>query len=135
MLLPHNAIVAVADGEKLSLFRNGGSESELKLEAVDSPKLHATGPGSGGRHHSSSANPDNSRLAEDAYAAAVAGWLNQEVGGEHIQSLFVIAAPKTLGELRLHYSRALKLKLAGELSKDLSGHAATEITAAVMKAR
>jgi protein required for attachment to host cells len=32
--------------------------------------------------------------------------------------LFVIAPPRALGELRLHYSEALKKKLVGELAKE-----------------
>jgi len=46
----------------------------------------------------------------------------------------VIAAPKTLGELRKHWHKALEAKLVGELAKELTGHSVGDIEAAVAKA-
>ena len=60
MMLPHNATVAVVDGETLNLFQNGGDEGALALKAVESPALDIGNAGSGGRHRSSAANPDDS---------------------------------------------------------------------------
>jgi protein required for attachment to host cells len=39
----------------------------------------------------------------------------------------VIAAPRTLGELRKHYHKTLEAKMVGEISKDLTGHAMADI--------
>ena len=39
MMLPNGATVAVADGEKLSLFKNGGHESGVSLSAIPTPDL------------------------------------------------------------------------------------------------
>lgn len=131
MILPNNATVAVADGESLRLFRNGGHEAELRLEALPDPSFEVGDGGSGGRHHSGSDNPDASRLNEDSFAAAAAAWLNKSVLEGRIGSLVVIAAPKTLGELRKHYHKQLQAVLAGELSKDLTGHSVADVEAAL----
>ncbi len=134
MQLPHGATVAVADGEKFVLFRNHGNEATPKLEAVAHPHPGNDKIPSGGRHHSSAANPDDATLVEDGFAAATAHWLNTEVLDGKITSLIVIAAPKTLGELRKHYHKALTAVLHGELAKDLTGHMAAEIETAIANA-
>jgi protein required for attachment to host cells len=135
MLLPHNAMVVVADGAHLKLFRNMGREGELALEEIDAPHLHAGAPSSGGHHISNSANPDSHTSGEDAFAAAVVSWLSTEQIAGRIESLFIIAAPRLLGELRRHYSHSLSATLAGELSKELVKHPVSDIEAAILKAR
>ena len=135
MLVPHNALVVVADGANLTVFRNRGREGHLELEQMESPALHAHGPSSGGHHHESSANPGHHQLAEDAFAAAVAKWLDSEVQAGRVEKVFVIASAKTLGEMRPHYSHGLKEALLGEVHKELVHHDAAEITATVNAAR
>ncbi len=44
-----------------------------------------------------------------------------------IDSLIVVAAPRTLGELRKHYHKALSAVLAGEIAKDLTGHSIADV--------
>lgn len=135
MLVPHNALVVVADGANLTLFRNRGREGHLELEPVDAPALHAHAPSSGGHHHASTANPDHGQLGEDAFAAAVTGWLDSEVKAGRIDKVFVVASARTLGEMRPHYSTALKAALLGEAAKELVGHDVAEVTATVNAAR
>ena len=132
MILPNGATVAVADGESLALFKNGGHGVDVSLSALAAPEL-ASG-NAGGSHHSSAANPDDKTQAEDGHAAASAAWLNKQVLDGKISSLLVIAAPRALGELRKHYHKALQAVLAGELAKDLSGHSMADIQAAVVAA-
>jgi protein required for attachment to host cells len=62
---------------------------------------------------------------------AVTEWLNAEVLGHRIAHLVVIAAPRTLGEMRRHYHNQLQGVLIAELAKDLSGRSAPEIVAAL----
>ena len=64
----------------------------------------------------------------------VAQVLNKWVVTNKIDELLVIAAPKTLGELRKHWHKDLQAKLAGEIAKDLTGHSTDQIAAAVEKA-
>ena len=131
MLLPHGTVIALADGKKFELFRNSGKEAEPELTAIDSPRLDETNKGSGGHHQTSSANPSSHRLEEDAHAAAVANWLNSQVLGHKIETLVVIADPRTLGEMRRHYHKQLEQALHGELAKDLVGRTGPEIIAAL----
>ena len=132
MILPNGATVAVADGETLSLFHNGGHEGGVSLKPVAAPALD--GGDSGSSHRSSAANPDDKTQTEDGYAAGAAAWLNKQVLEGKIGALMVIAAPKTLGELRKHYHKALEAVLVGELAKDLGGRPVGEIEAAVAAA-
>jgi protein required for attachment to host cells len=60
MILPNDTMVAVADGEKLRLFRNKGMEPHIELAEEAADGVQAANQGSGGRHRSSSANPDGS---------------------------------------------------------------------------
>ncbi|MFN9926067.1 MAG: host attachment protein [Phenylobacterium sp.] len=121
MILAHGDVIAVVDGSKFELFRNQGSETEPGLAPLPTPDLREDDKSAGARHHSSSANPTGHQLDEDAHAAAVTKWLNQQVLGHKIARLVVIAAPKTLGEMRRHYHNALRSNLIGELSLDLAG--------------
>ncbi|MDB5508775.1 MAG: AtsE [Hyphomicrobiales bacterium] len=134
MQLPHGLVVAVVDGEILNLYSNTGDERSPKLTAMTPSSPSGENKSSGSRHQSSSSNPDESRQEEDSFAAAVAAHLNGEVLSGKIENLFVIAAPKTLGELRLHYHKSLEAKLLGELAKDLTGHSIADIEAALAKA-
>jgi len=131
MLLPHGTLIAVIDGKTWNLFRNTGNEAEPDLTAVETPSLVETNHGSGARHGSSSGNPSGHQMEEDAHAAAVADYLNRQVGDHKIEHLLVIAAPRTLGELRHHWSKPLQHALLGEFSKDLVGHPAADVLAAI----
>ncbi len=122
MQLPHGATVAVAGGEKLKLFRNTGDEAHPKLTALPGSDVATDNKGSGGRHQSSSGNPDQSQTEEDSFAAGTAGLLNRQVLDGKITDLLIIAAPRTLGELRKHYHKKLSATLLGEIAKDLTGH-------------
>ena len=134
MKLPKNAVVAVADGATLNLFRNTGDESSPSLTSLPDADVSTTNKGSGGRHQSSSANPSDSQQDEDGFAAGVAELLNKRVLDNKIDDLVVIAAPRTLGELRKHYHKSLEAKLVGEIAKDLTGHSAQDIAKAIASA-
>lgn len=134
MQLPRNAVVAVADGEKLNLFRNEGDEANMKLRAMPAADVDASKISSGARHSSSSANPDDSQQNEDGFSGGVADMLNKHVLDGTIASLFIIAAPRTLGEMRKGYHSKLSDILLGELDKDLTGHSLHDIEKALAAA-
>lgn len=134
MLLPNGATVAVADGAKLHLFRNSGDGGHPKLTATPVDAVDSDNKGSGSRHGSSAANPDDSQMQEDGFAAGTAALLNKHVLDGSISHLVVIAAPRTLGELRKHYHKQLSAKLLGEVAKDLTGHSVADIEKAVAAA-
>lgn len=127
MQIPKGTIVAIADGEILNLFRNAGEGDAPQLVAEPDAAVSTDNMGSGGRHHSSAANPSDSQQDEDSFAAGIVEVLNRRVLDGEIEHLLVIAAPRTLGELRKHYHKALSAVLVGELAKDLTGHAVADI--------
>ena len=119
MILPADTIVAVADGEKLNLFRNTGTDTELRLASAPGEDVEAAS-GSGG-HNNSSANPDQSQAEETGFASAIVGMLNSQVLTNKFSDIVIIAAPKTLGEMRKHYHKKPEQVLVGEIAKDLTG--------------
>ncbi|MHC3128112.1 AtsE [Brevundimonas sp. GN22] len=126
MILPSNALVAVVDGEKLALFRNGGSATEIQLKAIESPQLEDRVVGSAGRN-SSDANPDNDTQAEDGFAMSVAQALNNWALKNKFDKLVVIAAPKTMGELRKHWHKEVQGAIVGEITKTLTNASTDDI--------
>jgi protein required for attachment to host cells len=127
MKIPKGAIVAIADGEILNLFRNDGDEAMPQLSALPEVEVDASNKDSGGRHHNSSANPSDSQQNEDGFAAGTAKMLNTRVLDGKIDKLIIVAAPRTLGELRKHYHKALTAVLVGEIAKDLTGHTVSDV--------
>lgn len=132
MILPHNTIVVVADGENFKLFRNKGTEPHIKLVALPSPKLVPVNKGSGMYHTSTLANPDEKRREEDKFAAAAAEYINSNVLDGEFASLYVIADPRTLGEMRRHYHSAVIPLVVGEMAKDLTHHTTEELEYALL---
>ena len=129
MMLPKGTIVAVADGEKLNLFRNAGDEAELKLAPLE--YAHVGDAHASGSRQTSSGNPDPSQASEDGFSAGIVGFLNKEALESRIDGLVIIAAPRALGEMRKHYHKALSAKLLAEIAKDLTGHAVGDVEAAI----
>jgi protein required for attachment to host cells len=134
MNLPQNTIIAVADGEKLSLFQNDGDAANVKLTALPSADIDSSKISSGARHSSSSANPDDSQQDEDGFSSGITAMLNKQVLDGKIKSLVIIASPRTLGEMRKGYHKSLSDVLIGELDKDLTGHSLQDIEKALAAA-
>ena len=134
MQLPRGAIVAVADGEKLNLFRNSGDEGHPHLTAQPPEAVDADHKGAGTGHHSSMGSPDPSQAGEDGFAVGVADLLNRQVLTGKIDELVIIAPPRMLGELRKHYHAKLSAVLICEIAKELTGHGADDVAAAVAAA-
>lgn len=133
MNLPNGALVAVVDGEKLSLFRNAGQGLDIKLSAIDAPPLEDRVVGSAGRQ-SSDANPDNDTQAEDGFAMSVAQALNGWALKNKFDKLVVVAAPKTMGELRKHWHKEVQGAIVAEITKTLTARSGEEIAKAISAA-
>jgi protein required for attachment to host cells len=127
MELPHNTTIVVTDGQRLRLFRNTGTARHMALTELPQPDVHGDVDGAARHEHTGQDNHDDRRLQdrrldkdhqEASFASAVARWLNHEVVTGNIGALFVIAPPRALGQLRLHYGDALKTRLVGELAKE-----------------
>jgi protein required for attachment to host cells len=145
MNIPPNAHVLVIDGRKLLLFKNQGGVSAPRLALIgldeqDSAPTHDQGVDRPGRTHarvgdrqSSYEQTDFHRQDEDHFAAEAAGRLNREVVEGRIDALIVVAAPRTLGELRKHYHGGLEAHLVGEIAKDMAGHTTEDILTVIAK--
>ena len=131
MLLPHGIVIALINGARFELYCNAGTETEPRLDSMLTPDLEPHNKGAGVHHKVSPANPSGNLLEEDAHAAAVAEWLNREALAHRIERLVIIAAPRTLGELRRHYHKELEAVIVAELDKDLVGAQPNAIIAAL----
>ena len=133
MKLPKGALVAVVDGEKLVLFKNTGDADQPKLTAHPTPEIPERLSGAPGRQ-SSAANPDNDTQAEDGFAMGVAEALNHMALTNKLEALAVVAAPKTLGQLRKHWHKMLAERLVGEIPKDLTGRPPEAVAEVISRA-
>lgn len=134
MLLPHNSVVLVADGRKMLWLRNVGDaldpqlEVETAAEQPDRPtrELRSDAPGrafsSVGAARSAIEERDFHQQEEDRFAADAAKLLNQRALNGDFDTLFVVAPPRTLGELRRQYHKEVTARLKAELPRDLTGH-------------
>jgi len=132
MILPIHALVAVADGEKLNLYRNTGTETHLQLTRVPTPPLENKTAG-GTSHISDTAHKEVRHEEEAQRAVAVALTLNEMALQGDFEKLLVIAAPRTLGELRKHWHKAVEERLVGEVPKTLTNATLEEIEKAVLE--
>ena len=97
-------------------------------------EIESVNKGSNASHQNSSGNPDDSQAAEDGFAGGIASLLNKRVLDGEISDLVIIAAPRTLGELRKSYHKKMSEVLLGEISKDLTGHSSHDIEKAIAAA-
>ncbi len=143
MDIPIKAHVLVVDGRKLLFFKNTGTAAAPVLTVVsheeqvsaatrdqgsDRPGSNQSGKGAS---HSGYEQTDYHQLDEDRFALEAANMLKREVLAGHIHDLIIVAAPRTLGELRKHYHSEVQKRVAGEISKDLAGRPTSEIAAVI----
>ena len=143
MDIPPNAHVLVIDGRKMLLFKNEGSVASPKLSVTthrekEGVATHDQGSDKPGTTHESVGSArsgyeqtDFHQQDEDRFAADAADMLKREVLAGRIGALIVIAAPRTLGELRKHYHAAVEKCLLGEVAKDVAGRPGDEIVALI----
>lgn len=139
MDIHHNTLILVADGRKFLLLRNTGdfSTPTLIIEASgeqENPPTHEQGTDRPGRSasgrdgvHSSMEPTDFHQIEADRFAADVAEILDGWMRSGDIKELIVVAPPRTLAELRKHYTRTVADRLVGEVNKDLTKHPVQEI--------
>lgn len=138
MLVPHNALVLVADGGHFSLFRNRGRglapDLQLIVEKVqhvpDTADLGTDEPGtsfssSGGRRASYDTTDFHQR-AEDEFASEAAS-LADRYTDELAEGIVVIAAPKTLRALRKSYPPKVRRRVLAEIDKDYAARPAKDV--------
>ena len=130
MLIPANAHVALADGERFLLMRNAGSATEARLELIAEPSLKDEEE-SGARGHNDPKSDDYHEQDKLDHAASAASWLNRQVMQHRIEQLILVAAPDTLGEMRQHLHKETQGVVIEEIAKQLTGMPGPEIARAI----
>jgi protein required for attachment to host cells len=125
--IPTGTWVVVADGTQARLFHNIGKQDTLRLKQEelvkpDTSDAQAQGP-SGHRP------PEESlEQAEEAtFAKQLVHRLNAAALKQEFEHLFLIADPKTLGEMRPQLHVETSRRLTGELAKTLTNSTLEEI--------
>lgn len=140
MRLPKNALVVVADSERcLLLEADPDRATGLDVAAVaERPVLRNAALGTdrpgrypvhGGRREAVE-ETDLKRLAAIDFARALAAEL--ELTGD--RPLVLIAAPRTLGDLRRAMTPAVAARVVKEITADLTHHPVPDIAAALADA-
>lgn len=135
--IPHNAWVLVADGRKALLLRNEGDDlyPNLRiahvLEAPANPRNVEQGadrPGrlASGTHRSAVEQTDQHEINERAFATRVVELLERKLGSS-TEGVILVAAPRTLSELRKALPPTAHSLILAEIDKDLTHLTAYEI--------
>lgn len=137
MKLPHNVIILLADGARMLLLKNCGTQLEPDLRVIghrqfENPPnrdLFADAPGVGFSPaypgHDTMARGNPHQANEDAFLASCAEALAE--GAEDSSGLVVAAPPRALGVLRRHYDERVRVRLIAEIDKDLVKHSLDDI--------
>ena len=135
MQIPHNAHVALANGERFLVMRNVGQPLEPKFEQVQSLDLELTNFSAGVRHQDPAGQRNGSTdIDELAHGAAIAEWLNKRALNGELEAVVVAADPKTLGQIRQHCHKELESRIVGDLAKDLTNQPVPAIERALAAA-
>jgi len=140
LILPHDALVFVGDGQKALFLRNAGDAKfpKLTIERVfeeENPPTREQGtdrPGrafkSAGTIRRSSMEPtDWHELEKHHFARRVAAAIEQFVRTRDVKALVIAAPPRTLADLRDALHADVKARILAEIGKDLTKHPVAEI--------
>ena len=141
MPLPHDALVLVADGRKMLLFRNHGDEGQIDLrtEAHDARherkdrEIKTDAPGlvqqSFGFGRSTYEEPDFQQQEEDRWIKDAAEELKERALRNDFDALAIVAPPKALGVLRKCLHKEVEKRLICTINKEMSGRPVPDIEA------
>lgn len=144
MPLPNNALVLVADGRKMLLFRNHGDENQIDLRTeahderedrkdrdikTDAPGTAATRASSGGgdTFRPAMEETDFHQQEEDRWIKDAADELKKRVLRNDFDALAIIAPPKALGVLRKNLHKEVEKRLVCTINKEMSGRPIPDI--------
>ncbi len=128
-IIPHNALVVVADGGKAILLRNTGASGELTLHEEQRLTLQDfsnDGP-SGSRPQEQTPHQTD----EATFAKKLAHALFTMHEQKRYERLVLIADPQTLGQLRTAMHKTVEASLVETLSKDYTNMRTAEIQKAL----
>jgi protein required for attachment to host cells len=139
MPLPHRALVLVADGRKMLLFRNHGDENhiDLRTEAHEEREdrkdrdIKTDAPGtvkqSAGYGRSTYEEPDFQQQEEDRWIKDASDELKARVLRNDFEALAVIAPPRALGMLKKGLHKEVERRIVCTVNKEMSGRPTPEI--------
>lgn len=136
--IPHDGMVLVSDGRKALFLKNHGDDVypnlqvERVLQAPENPRTHEQGTDKPGRafglgQRGAVEQTDWHDRAEQKFAAEVAEAVNTACSTGDLKAIVVAAPPRTLAELRNHFSDDVRRKIMAEVNKDLTKHPVYEI--------
>jgi protein required for attachment to host cells len=133
--LRHGTWVAIADGAKALVLRNDGESDALNFSVIDiftnSESLRTSDLGTDrpGRTQQSAAagraslgQADWHEIGEHRFAVEFAEALEKRCEAGEFSRLVVVAPPRTLADLRKHYSKRIQAAIIAEIDKDLTNH-------------
>ena len=141
MALPNNALVLVADGRKMLLFRNHGDENQIDLrtEAHDEradrkdSEIKTDAPGaqqqSAGYGRSTYEETDFHQQEEDRWIKDAAEELKKRALRNDFDALAIVAPPKALGVLRKELHKEVERRVVCTVNKEMSGRPIPDIEA------
>jgi len=141
MALPNNALVLVADGRKMLLFRNHGDENQIDLrtEAHDErddrkdSEIKTDAPGaqqqSSGYGRSTYEETDFHQQEEDRWIKDAAEELKVRALRNDFDALAIVAPPKALGVLRKELHKEVEKRVVCTVNKEMSGRPIPDIEA------
>ena len=141
MPLPHNALVLVADGRKMLLFRNHGDENQMDLrtESHDARRdrkeryFRTDAPGtekqSFGYGRSTYEETDFHQLEEDRWIKDAADELKARALRNDFDALAIVAPPKALGVLKKCLHKEVQRRIVCAVNKEMSGRPIPDIEA------
>ncbi|MBB6244945.1 host attachment family protein [Rhodanobacter sp. MP1X3] len=125
--IPTGTWVIVADGTHARLFHNVGKGDALRLMQEDIMKFEVTdeqGQGPSG-HRPPEESPEQND--EATFAKQLVHRLNAAALKQEFEHLFLIADPKTLGEVRPQLHAETTKRITGELAKTLTNSTLEDI--------
>lgn len=128
-MLPHDALVVVADGHGAIILRNAGQGGVVKLKEEKrlTPKnLLDDGP--------SGARPEEQtprQTDEATFAKQLTQALHKMLTDKEFEEMVLVADPQTLGQMREAMHKTLAAAVLRSLPKNLMNHSSEEIAEAI----
>lgn len=139
MKLDKKTWIVVADGAKYIILENTGTRAQTELAvleqvATETPPTREQAsdrpgrmPDAGSSGFSAMEETDWHAVQKQRFAKDLAEKLNGWAAEEKFAHLVLIAAPRTLGEMRPEFGAALKARLVQEIPKDATNMTPAEI--------
>lgn len=129
MIIPHNALILVADGRKAVLLRNdsAGANLSLRLERRLEPEILEDDGPSGARP----AEQTTRQTDEATFAKQLSQRLYRMLQRHEFEALVLAADPQTLGQMRAAMHKEVERSIVVTIDKNLTNHTLPQIADAL----